>query len=699
MENGTTVFSFGSLPKYKVDSEGEYILDINGNVQLNKYTVVETTTQKAYDVSYGDVIKDDEGNFEQNVINSIKQEKINLTVNKTWIDEGIANNRPSITVKLYKNDREYSAKTITNEESSCTFENLPKYTFGTDEHGNPTCVENQYRVEEVSVSGYITNNGTLNKNGTEWTQTITNKISQTTTSVTVKKVWNAPNITEHPDIKINLYQNDSKTPYRTTTLSAGGDKVWQDSELTYTWNDLPKYLVDTNGNYILDSNGNVQLNKYTTQEEEIKTYNTSYSEDTYEITNTAKGILQVTSISTTQTENKVPADVVFVLDISGSMCEENSSVKGTSRAKDMVDAVNSAISTVMTNNPNSRIAVVTYSTKATQTWWGDWDNKNNATTILELGTYTPKNGSTEYLKCSQGHREWDITKNAYVYEDVKISTNVKEKATKTVNVTGGTYTQGGIAMGANILANADAQYDPDGNGPMESVTRTPILILLSDGEPTCYTTEYSNVGEIEGGDGSSTTVNEAYYTIRTAVEYKKDIVENYGTANMYTIGFGADTLLLRTILNPDKTNIDRCGGSYYGSVAKSLYNKLKETQEGIYGFDYADASYTTGSISSEELANLLNKYINLSQPHNSYRIFTETELENKRVDLTDVDIDATSDIEDFISYGNTTYTFEEAINRGIVKIIGNNEKYYVDLSTVDMTEQVYLKYQTIPENV
>ena len=654
---GNWKYEFVKLPKY----------DITGNLYV--YTVEEEKVAGYTSTQSGN-----------NFTNTIEQDNtVEVSGTKTWIDpEGTEH--PTITINLLRDGEKVDSKELANGTTSYTFNNLPKYDL-TDGHIYV------YTVTENPVEGY-----TSVQDGNNFTNTI----NQTTTSVTVKKVWDAPNITEHPDIKINLYQNDNKTtPYATTTLSAGEDKVWQKSELTYTWNELPKYLVDTNGDYILDDNGNVQLNKYTAQEEELTTYRTSYSDDTFEITNTAKGILQVTSISTTQTENKVPADVVFVLDISGSMCEENSSSKRTSRAKDMVDAVNSAINTVMTNNPNSRIAVVTYSTDSTYVKH-EWISKNNATTILELGTYTPKSGSKEYLTCSQGKREWNDDDEVYKYENVSISTNVREKATKTVNVTGGTYTQSGIAMGANILANANTQYDPDGkNGPIEPVTRTPIFILLSDGEPTFYTTQYANVGELEGGHSSYATEDEAYYTIRTAVEYKKDIIANYGTANMYTIGFGADSLLLKTTLNPNKENIDSCKNTNRDSYTKKLYNKLNSTTEGAYGFSYADASYTTGSMSAEDLANLINKYISISQPHNSYRIFTEEELTNQRVNLVNIDVEATTDIENFISYGNTKYSFEEAKNRGIVKV--DNKTYYVDLSMIQTANQIYLKYQTIPE--
>lgn len=89
----------------------------------------------------------------------------------------------------------------------------------------------------------------------------------------------------------------------------------------YTFTELPKYQVDEDGRYILDNNGNVQLNQYRVEEEVVQNYETSY--DGYNITNTFKqdiqGTVEITTTKTSETSVKTPLDVVFVLDVSGSM--------------------------------------------------------------------------------------------------------------------------------------------------------------------------------------------------------------------------------------------------------------------------------------------------------------------------------------------------------------------------------------------
>lgn len=133
-----------------------------------------------------------------------------------------------------------------------------------------------------------------------------------------------------------------------------------------------------------------------------------------------------------------------------------------------------------------------------------------------------------------------------------------------------------------------------------------------------------------------------------------------------------------------------------GTDKKSLYNRFISEGLDPYGYSYADDSYS-GNMNAEELANLLNKFINKSTPHSEYRTFTAAELTEQKVYLENIDTEATSKIEDFITYGSTTYTFAQAKAAGVVK--PNNEvgPYYVDLSVINTTEQIYVKYQTLPE--
>ena len=128
-------------------------------------------------------------------------------------------------------------------------------------------------------------------------------------------------------------------------------------------------------------------------------YTTTYSDDTLTVTNTAKGIVKVTSHSTTATQNTVPVDVVLVLDVSGSMLEYNSSdANGNpqSKAEDMVSAVNSTIASIMSKNPENRVSVIAFSAN---------QGKTKTQVLLPLGKYTAKS-SGQYLTYSDNN-EWD----------------------------------------------------------------------------------------------------------------------------------------------------------------------------------------------------------------------------------------------------------------------------------------------------
>ena len=687
----TTTFSFTGLPKYKVDSEGNYVL-VNGKVQLNEYKVVETTGQTGYSVSYSTVTPDNNGNYTQNVTNSLEQTEISFIANKVWVDEGVADNRKNITVELYKNDVATGiTKTINKGQTSCTFENLERYTIVLDEYGEVTSfTENRYEVREKDITGYTPSYSEVTKSGTTWSQTITNTIAQTTTTVTVNKVWDTAKDITKPTITINLYKNDESEPCRTVELTSG--------KTTHTFTNLPKYKTDANGNLVVE-NGKVVLNTYRAEEVVMPEYTTTYSDDTLTVTNTAKGIVKVTSHSTTATQNTVPVDVVLVLDVSGSMLEYNSSDVNDnpqSKAEDMVSAVNSAIASIRSKNPENRVSVVAFSSTS----------KNTKTQVLlPLGKYTAKS-SGQYLIYSDDN-DWDWEYTDYYHgnwqytgvESAAISTNVNGKDTVTVSVTGGTYTQTGIYEGAKQLLGATVTYDKDGEGTeYEPVTRIPIMMLLTDGLPTYASTTWNgkptDSANADGKhDGSNTSSDEAYYTIRTAHYYKGEIGKHYNNteAKFYTIGFGVSSSdkLANAILNPTADNITACNSEDSTEKEKRLYNKIIKNGKTAGAYSYADGSYL-GNMDTETLTNIMNSFINANAKVTTERVMTEAELTSKIVELTD--IDTAKEFE--ISYGTTKYNFEEAKTAGLIKPNDEVGPYYVDLSGIDTTEQIVIKYNT-----
>ena len=644
LENGNTQYSFTGLDKYAPDGH------------IYEYTVEETPVE-GYTTTYSQ-------DHKTIITNTINQEKISVSGTKTWIDPQ-GTEHPTITINLLRNGVEIDSRELANGTTTYSFDNLDKYA--------PDGSIYNYTVEEENVEGYTTT-----QNGTDFTNTIE---QDNTVEVAGTKTWVDPEGTTlvHPEITIDLLKNGQPTDKKV---------VLENGTTEYKFENLPKYKVDENGEYVLDNNGNVQLNEYSVRERTVRNYDTFY--DGYNITNTfnqdIQGTIEITTTTPSQTSVKTPLDVVFVLDVSESMNDNDNDKK-------MVNAVNSAITTIMKENPDSRIGVVAYSSKEDS----QYSNTENAITLLELGKYTPKTAG-KYLT---------IQENVYYdyywkeYYDT-ISTNVNEKNKTTINVYGGTFTQAGIKAGASILTNATTTYTTTVNGKEKTITRTPVMILLSDGDPTYYKTDFKGLTGSRQGSGSDTTENEAYYTIRTADYYKQQITSHYygttGTmSKFYTIGLNMSGTLSETILNPTKANLEKCnkegteiishwwGTTTERNVKGKLYDKIKN--DGDAGqYSYADKSYP-GSMSSEDLQSIFNTIINDNSTSTETRDITLEESNARRVNLEGIDTSK----EFKLTIESTTYNFETAQSNGYVK--GNDtEGYYVDLTNVKKGTSITISY-------
>ena len=262
--NGWT-YTWNNLPKYE-----------NGN--LIKYTAEETVPNN-YTVSYSD------DTF--TITNKYTPGTVSKTVTKAWEDNDNSDGiRPdSITVRLYANDKAVGEDVVLNMANGWT------YTWtGLPEKENGETIN--YTVKEVKIGDTVVENEEAAEYHIRYdvdgnTTKITNTHEPNKTSRTVVKKWDDGDYKNRPTtIKIQLYKN-GEAYGEPITLTAGADNVWQEDELTYTWNNLP---LKENGVEIeytvkeLDANGKVIENsqKYNSE------YTTTYSEDTFTITNTHK---------------------------------------------------------------------------------------------------------------------------------------------------------------------------------------------------------------------------------------------------------------------------------------------------------------------------------------------------------------------------------------------------------------------------
>ncbi len=200
-------------------------------------------------------------------------------------------------------------------------------------------------------------------------------------------------------------------------------------------------------------------------------------------------------------------DTVLVLDMSSSM---------SGNVGSLATATNTAIKALYEANPQNRVSIVTYSA----------DNDNATKIFLPLDTYT-------------------ATSNFLTSRDNTLSIASGVKNSKGATVSGsvslnrGTYIQGGLAKALDVLNSRTVVTD-----------RIPVVVLMTDGEPTIGSTDIVNpngnlgfgVNNVYGGDAYN-------FATQLSLAYMKQ--EAYKNMLLYTIGVGVDDSdSVLDILNP-----------------------------------------------------------------------------------------------------------------------------------------------------
>lgn len=273
----------------------------------------------------------------------------------------------------------------------------------------------------------------------------------------------------------------------------------------------------------------------------------------------------------------VPTDTMLVLDVSGSMNDNNNNV-----AKDLVDAANESIRTLLSANKYNRVGVVLYSGPATQ---GGEATANDAVLILPLGRYeTGTNG--EYLSYSKNGDNETVSLNRSVVYEGTGSAPFNNRPSK--NVLGGTYIQKGIilAMDQFVASGNSVTIEDPALGAM---SRKPVLVLMSDGSPTVGSTNFTEPDTIRLGDGTQTSAALGFVSQLSVAYAKAQIEEKYGTdALVYTLGLGigSDSIAL-SVLDPDNPN---------GSVAvDDFWNEIRRNWRGqitFKGYNHVEVGET-----------------------------------------------------------------------------------------------------------
>lgn len=310
-------------------------------------------------------------------------------------------------------------------------------------------------------------------------------------------------------------------------------------------------------------------------------------------------------------EDKVrtPIDVVFVLDASGSMttntADGGAEGSSASRAQDMVKAVNYAIGQIMADHEANRVGVVVYAT-------GAWK-------LLPLDRYTADNN--EFILSKPIDRDGQNGTQDKTIHFVVTSDSLKnDDGVSFANLGAdfnqgyGTYTQAGIALGGETFADIGgdtkytAYFGEGDNQRSYTVPRQPVVILLSDGEPTHATNNYMDpISGPHYGDGQGSTTNArgimGYNVILTANYVKRMVgIQYQKKALFYTVGMGisetdsdplhggdtSDTYK-RAVLNPTAENVNALQSGLTGGTV--VNTQLKQLLQGNFTSQAVEVTY------------------------------------------------------------------------------------------------------------
>ena len=286
-----------------------------------------------------------------------------------------------------------------------------------------------------------------------------------------------------------------------------------------------------------------------------------------------------TYAGTSTTQNEVAFDVMFILDISGSMVQN-----GSQKGQNAVSAINSAMKALLDGegSEHNRVGLATLG--------------STGSVPLGMGHYTSSDSSGDYLKYSSG-----VFRGSFYF-------TIEGQSQNSTRFDESTYTQAGIAAGIDGLIKSSK--------PEDGLVHVPVVILLTDGQPTHYTTSYSNVNYSNSGSSGNSGSTVGAYTVRTAVAYKQKLAETYAARydnaaaavpKFFTIGQDLEGIYEETLLNPTVENVTEARREGNGdSTARSLANELFPNNEKITDeFSYADASFT-GQMDEDQLNEIFN---------------------------------------------------------------------------------------------
>ncbi|MCH5187206.1 MAG: VWA domain-containing protein [Oscillospiraceae bacterium] len=343
-----------------------------------------------------------------------------------------------------------------------------------------------------------------------------------------------------------------------------------------------------------------------------------FTEDFLEVFSAMGSTLEVNG------EMQLPLDVMFVLDMSTSMSEDVGG--GATRLYNAIGELNKAFAKVMDNNPDNRAGLVVYSGDNGFSWdkntryleddnhtpvQSGYINAEDGVVALPLGHYDkPANNYFGYYKGQKygfsflsGYGYYQAYVEAWgseytQYPLVYLGVNIDGYGGTYYQALGATNTQLGLYKGMHELATA---AEP-ATGTTDLSKRKPVVILITDGQPTMATSlenwwdpadhvaGKTYIGEgtnVHYGNGMLTMASAAYMRTQISAHYKTT-----GSNSLYlaTIGIDMDKLktdteepFAYTTLNPAGLNEDaprvRAGGPGNGDDIYTAFQTYMGTAQ------------------------------------------------------------------------------------------------------------------------
>ncbi len=280
----------------------------------------------------------------------------------------------------------------------------------------------------------------------------------------------------------------------------------------------------------------------------------------------------------------VGLDVIFIVDVSGSMKYDMNTGKEArnyknSRMYATTEAINSSLD-VLNMNKDNKVGFVFYSGRILSGggWYGGGSCSNST-----------GNGATP--NCSV-IKKVDLTNIDKIVKLGMTSLSKFSVNRESINVEGGTYTLIGLQQALTMFSK-------------NSKSRIPVVILLTDGEPSWGRTMNESspfaMGNSTIGNGSNESLrtsdnNQMVWSImRTAYLMKQELSSNYqAEAFFYTIGLGVTSNYGEFMLNPAMGTDKLKNGDSYD---KAMYSYMRQVDK---SYIYPTAAFL-GNMSAEEL--------------------------------------------------------------------------------------------------